>query len=85
MPAQRRCGGDSDEVVAAANKERSVLLYASYNPVNMEELKKAFESECPAITLESVRGTDAELNPKPRSSGLTPGDVAEYTASVVRH
>ncbi|GAA1724163.1 ABC transporter substrate-binding protein [Aeromicrobium alkaliterrae] len=56
--------GDWDEVVAAANEEGSVLLYSSHNPVNLEALKAAFEAEYPDITMEFVRGTDAELNPK---------------------
>ncbi|TGN66047.1 extracellular solute-binding protein [Nocardioides eburneiflavus] len=70
------CGGSSggtpsgavdggwDDVVAAAEKEGSVMLYSSHNPVNLESLKKAFEAEYPDITMEYVRGTDAELNPK---------------------
>ena len=56
--------GEWDEVVAAANEEGSVLLYSSHNPVNLEALKTAFEAEYPDISMEFVRGTDAELNPK---------------------
>lgn len=56
--------GNWNDVVAAAEDEGSVLLYSSHNPKNLEALKKAFESEHPNITMEFVRGTDADLNPK---------------------
>ena len=75
MMSLAACGGGSgsdntavdgtwEDVVAAANEEGSVLLYSSHNPVNLEALKTAFEAEYPDISMEFVRGTDAELNPK---------------------
>ncbi len=56
--------GDWDDVVAAANKEGSVMLYSSQNPVNLKALKAAFEKAYPKIDMEFIRGTDADLNPK---------------------
>ena len=56
--------GDWNDVVAAANKEGSVMLYSSQNPVRLEALKGAFKKAYPKINMEFIRGTDAELNPK---------------------
>jgi iron(III) transport system substrate-binding protein len=56
--------GDWDSVVAAANKEGSVLLYSSQNPVRLDALKAAFTKKYPKIKMEYIRGTDAELDPK---------------------
>jgi iron(III) transport system substrate-binding protein len=56
--------GDWDAVLAAANKEGSVLLYSSQNPVRLDALKAAFTKKYPKIKMEYIRGTDAELNPK---------------------
>ena len=56
--------GDWDSVLAAADKEGSVLLYSSQNPVRLDALKAAFTKKYPKIKMEYVRGTDAELNPK---------------------
>lgn len=56
--------GDWDAVVAAGEKEGSVLLYSSQNPVRLDALKAAFTKKYPKIKMEYVRGTDAELNPK---------------------
>lgn len=91
------CGGDStaggdddavagtwEEVVAAAEEEGEVTLYSSHNPVNLEALKAAFEGEYPDITLEFVRGTDAEMNPKvevENQTGRGIGDVHMVTDS----
>lgn len=74
--------GDWDSVVSAANEEGNVMLYSSQNPVNLEALKKAFEREYPDITMEFVRGTDAELNPKvdvEKQTGKGTGDVHMLT------
>lgn len=56
--------GDWDAVVAAAKAEGSVLLYSSQNPKRLDALKEAFGKAYPEITMEYVRGTDAEMNPK---------------------
>lgn len=56
--------GGWNAVVAAADKEGSVTLYSSQNPVNLAALKKAFQAKYPKITMQFVRGTDADLNPK---------------------
>jgi iron(III) transport system substrate-binding protein len=69
--------GDWDDVVAAANEEGSVMLYSSHNPVNLEALKKAFEDEYPDISMEFVRGTDAELNPKVEVENQTKRGTAD--------
>lgn len=69
--------GDWDAVVEAANEEGSVLLYSSQNPVNLDALKKAFEDEYPDITMEYVRGTDAELNPKVEVENQTGNGAAD--------
>ncbi|WP_207836466.1 substrate-binding domain-containing protein [Williamsia soli] len=56
--------GSWDDVVAAANEEGSVLLYSSQKPANLEALKVAFEARYPQISMEFVRGTDADINPR---------------------
>jgi iron(III) transport system substrate-binding protein len=89
------CGGDTAEstgpvagdwsaVVTAAEKEGKVTLYSSQNPVNLEKLKTAFAAKYPKITLEFVRGTDAEMNPKvevENRTGKGIGDVHMLTDS----
>ncbi|VFA89246.1 ABC-type thiamine transport system, periplasmic component [Gordonia paraffinivorans] len=82
------CGGDTgssggpvagtwDDVVAAAKSEGKVTLYSSQKPANLEALKKAFEFEYPEITLEFVRGTDADINPKVEAESRTGKGVAD--------
>ncbi|MFI5957483.1 ABC transporter substrate-binding protein [Cryptosporangium sp. NPDC051539] len=74
--------GDWGDVVAAAEKEGSVLLYSSQNPVNLAALKTAFHKKYPKITMTFVRGTDAELNPKvevEQRTGKGIGDVHMLT------
>ncbi|MFQ6396384.1 ABC transporter substrate-binding protein [Nocardia sp. KC 131] len=56
--------GSWDDVVAAANKEGSVLLYSSQKPANLERLKASFEAKYPQISMQFVRGTDADINPR---------------------
>ncbi|MFC9356663.1 ABC transporter substrate-binding protein [Rhodococcus sp. NPDC057014] len=56
--------GNWEDVVAAANKEGSVLLYSSQKPANLETLKTAFHAKYPQITLDVVRGTDVDLSPR---------------------
>ncbi|WP_040699451.1 ABC transporter substrate-binding protein [Nocardia vinacea] len=60
----RPTDGSWDDVVAAANKEGSVLLYSSQKPANLEALKASFEAKYPQIKMEFVRGTDADINPR---------------------
>lgn len=70
--------GTWDEVVAAAEEEGEVLLYSTQHPENLAALKTAFESEYPEITMEFVRGTDVELNPRvetEQQTGRGEGDV----------
>ncbi|MFF3575045.1 ABC transporter substrate-binding protein [Nocardia jiangxiensis] len=56
--------GSWDDVVAAANKEGHVLLYSSQKPANLQALKASFEAKYPKISMEFVRGTDADINPR---------------------
>ena len=69
--------GRWDDVVAAAKGEGSVLLYSSQNPANLEALKVAFEQEYPEISLEYVRGTDADINPKVEVENQTKRGTAD--------
>ncbi|MGW4339674.1 ABC transporter substrate-binding protein [Rhodococcus koreensis] len=69
--------GTWDDVVAAAKSEGSVLLYSSQNPANLEALKVAFEQEYPEISLEYVRGTDADINPKVEVENQTKRGTAD--------
>ncbi|NKY59948.1 ABC transporter substrate-binding protein [Nocardia flavorosea] len=56
--------GSWADVVDAAREEGSVLLYSSQNPAILESLKTAWNAKYPDITLEFVRGTDADLIPR---------------------
>ncbi|BAH53106.1 ABC transporter substrate-binding protein [Rhodococcus opacus] len=69
--------GTWDDVVAAAKGEGSVLLYSSQNPANLEALKVAFQQEYPEISLEYVRGTDADINPKVEVENQTKRGTAD--------
>lgn len=69
--------GSWDDVVAAADKEGKVVLYSSQNPTNLEALKKAFEAKYPKISMEFVRGTDAELDPKVEVENKTKRGAAD--------
>lgn len=81
------CGGSSgatsavegswDEVVAAAEEEGSVLLYSSQNSVILENVKKAWSKKYPGITMEFVRGTDADLNPRIETENRTGRGAAD--------
>lgn len=82
------CGGSSgssnqavdgswDDVVAAANDEGSVMLYSSQKPANLEALKAAFEAKYPEITMEFVRGTDPEINPRVETESKTGNGTAD--------
>ncbi len=82
------CGGDPgasggpvdgrwDDVVAAAKSEGKVTLYSSQKPANLEALKKAFEAEYPEITLDFVRGTDVDINPKVETENRTGKGIAD--------
>lgn len=70
--------GTWDDVVAAAKEEGQVLLYSTQHPENLAALKTAFEAEYPEITMEFVRGTDVETNPRvetEQQTGQGEGDV----------
>ncbi|WP_373418911.1 ABC transporter substrate-binding protein [Rhodococcus opacus] len=69
--------GTWDDVVAAAKAEGSVLLYSSQKPANLDALKVAFEQEYPEISLEYVRGTDADINPKVEVENQTKRGTAD--------
>ncbi|WP_327117939.1 extracellular solute-binding protein [Nocardia sp. NBC_01730] len=81
------CGGGSGstkpvsgswaDVVAAAEKEGSVLLYSSQKPANLEALEVAFEAKYPRIDLKFVRGTDADLNPRVETENRTGKGTAD--------
>jgi iron(III) transport system substrate-binding protein len=80
-PSQAVNGSWSD-VVAAAEKEGSVMLYSSQNPVRLEALKQAFQKKYPKIKMQFVRGTDADLDPKvevEKRTGKGTGDVHMVT------
>ncbi|AHK28509.1 MULTISPECIES: ABC transporter substrate-binding protein [Rhodococcus] len=69
--------GTWDDVVAAAKGEGSVLLYSSQLPANLDALEVAFEQEYPEISLEYVRGTDADINPKVEVESQTKRGTAD--------
>lgn len=81
------CGGSSsssgpvegswDDVVSAANKEGSVMLYSSQKPANLEALKAAFNAKYPDIAMDFVRGTDAEINPRIETENKTGKGIAD--------
>lgn len=81
------CGGSSSssgpvegswgDVVAAANKEGSVMLYSSQKPANLEALKAAFNGKYPDISMDFVRGTDAEINPRIETENKTGKGIAD--------
>jgi iron(III) transport system substrate-binding protein len=56
--------GDWNSVLAAADQEGGVMLYSSQNPTRLEALKAAFNKAYPKISMQFVRGTDGDLNPK---------------------
>ncbi len=69
--------GGWEDVVAAAKGEGSVLMYSSQKPANLDALKVAFEQEYPEISLEYVRGTDADINPKVEVENQTKRGTAD--------
>ena len=69
--------GNWDEVVAAAKKEGSVMLYSSQNIAILESLKEAWSKQYPEIKLEFVRGTDADLNPRIETENRTGKGTAD--------
>ncbi|WAM14810.1 ABC transporter substrate-binding protein [Rhodococcus sp. JS3073] len=75
--ANQPVSGTWDDVVAAAKGEGSVLLYSSQKPANLDALKVAFEQEYPEISLEYVRGTDADINPKVEVENQTKRGTAD--------
>ena len=75
--SQTELAGSWDEIVAAANEEGTVTMYSTHSPTNLEALKTAFEAEYPDITLEYVRGTDADILPKIEVENQTGTGVAD--------
>ncbi|MFT4396691.1 ABC transporter substrate-binding protein [Gordonia lacunae] len=69
--------GTWEDVVAAAKEEGSVMLYSSQKPANLEALKTAFKQKYPEITLEFVRGTDPDINPKVETENKTGKGIAD--------
>lgn len=69
--------GSWADVVAAAEKEGSVMLYSSQKPANLERLEKAFEKKYPRINLKFVRGTDADINPRVETEHRTGRGTAD--------
>lgn len=69
--------GTWDDVVAAAREEGKVTLYSSQKPANLDALKIAFEEEYPEITMEYVRGTDPEINPRIETENRTGQGIAD--------
>ncbi|MDN3482721.1 substrate-binding domain-containing protein [Arthrobacter sp. APC 3897] len=69
--------GTWDDVVKAANEEGKVMLYSTQKPANLEALKAAFHAEYPEITMEIVRGTDAEITPRIETEKKTGKGVAD--------
>ncbi|WP_435824959.1 ABC transporter substrate-binding protein [Nocardia rhamnosiphila] len=69
--------GTWDDVVAAAREEGAVLLYSSQNPAILQSLTEAWKKKYPDITLEFVRGTDADLNPRVETENRTGRGTAD--------
>ena len=69
--------GAWSDVVAAAQEEGSVFLYSTQPPDNLARLKTAFEDEYPGITLDFVRGTDVEINPRVETENRTGKGTAD--------
>ncbi|MGZ8178800.1 ABC transporter substrate-binding protein [Williamsia sp. SKLECPSW1] len=82
------CGGGSggttspvkggwDDIVAAAQKEGSVMLYSSQNPKILQSVKAAWSKKYPGITLDFVRGTDSDLLPRIDAENRTKKGIAD--------
>jgi iron(III) transport system substrate-binding protein len=69
--------GSWDDIVAAATSEGTVQLYSSQHPENLATLKTAFESAYPGITLQFVRGSDVELNPRVEAEAKSGRGIAD--------
>ncbi|WP_442973097.1 ABC transporter substrate-binding protein [Rhodococcus sp. NBC_00297] len=69
--------GSWDDVVAAAKSEGSVMLYSSQNTTILDSVKKAWSQTYPEITLDFVRGTDADLNPRVETENKTGKGTAD--------
>ncbi|WP_254924342.1 MULTISPECIES: ABC transporter substrate-binding protein [unclassified Rhodococcus (in: high G+C Gram-positive bacteria)] len=69
--------GSWEEVVAAAEQEGSVTLYSSQNTTILDSVKAAWNAKYPNITLEYVRGTDADLNPRVEVENKTKKGIAD--------
>lgn len=53
------------------------MLYSSHKPANLEALKSAFNAKYPNITMDFVRGTDAEINPRIETEKKTGKGIAD--------
>ncbi|UUE28829.1 substrate-binding domain-containing protein (plasmid) [Rhodococcus qingshengii] len=69
--------GSWNDVVAAAEREGTVTLYSSQNTTILDSVKSAFHAKYPEITLEYVRGTDADLNPRVEMENKTGKGIAD--------
>ncbi|MBY6537993.1 extracellular solute-binding protein [Rhodococcus sp. BP-349] len=69
--------GSWDDVVAAAKTEGSVMLYSSQKPANLDALKAAFTQKYPEISMDFVRGTDSEINPRVETENRTGTGIAD--------
>ncbi|WP_046470211.1 ABC transporter substrate-binding protein [Allosalinactinospora lopnorensis] len=76
--------GSWKDVVAAAKEEGSVTVYSSQHPRNLEPLKKAFQTEYPEITVEFVRGVDADLGPKVEAEKQTGRSTADVYVTAAQ-
>lgn len=69
--------GSWQDVIAAAEKEGSVTLYSSQNTTILDSVKAAWNEKYPNISLEYVRGTDADLNPRIEVENKTGKGIAD--------
>ncbi|WP_307055609.1 ABC transporter substrate-binding protein [Arthrobacter bambusae] len=53
------------------------MLYSSQKPANLEALKSAFNAKYPSITMDFVRGTDTEINPRIETEKKTGKGIAD--------
>ncbi len=53
------------------------MLYSSQKPANLDALKAAFNAKYPDISMDFVRGTDAEINPRIETENKTGKGIAD--------
>lgn len=76
-------GGDAalEELVAAAQEEGKVTIYSSQGLDALNEFKAAFEDEYPGISVEVVRGVDADLSSRVETEVQTGGGPDLYVSA----